>query len=110
MSSKAQETGVPFPTKFDAVHMGATVQNLTVGTAALVCYFDIGTAPDASTGTRLRLAPLTPEYRAVVPGVSKVAGHAGAVGNVSAVVGAGVSVVRLFYDNAAGQLEVEECG
>jgi hypothetical protein len=110
MSTKARELGVPFPTAFDAVHAGATVQNVTVATAQTVCYVAIGAAPDADAVPRFRLAPLTPEYRAVVPGVSKISAKAGATKNLSSAVGSSCTVVRLFYDDGAGQLEIEECG
>jgi hypothetical protein len=87
-----------------------TLQSQTdVGASAAVIFFDIGTAPDASTGNRIPMAPDIGMFWKCAPG-DKVATHDGSAGgSFTNAVGSTTTVVYLYYDSTAGTSYLLEC-
>ena len=86
------------------------LQTITgVAAAEAVCFFDIhATAPDASTGNRIPIAPNSGMFWSCVPG-DLVAAHASTGATATNAMGANTTVVYLYYDSTAGTAFVLEC-
>lgn len=87
-----------------------TLQEITeVGASATIIFFDIGVNPDASAGNRVPMPIDQGMFWGCAPG-DKVAAHDGSNGGTIAnAIGAGITVVYLYYDSTAGTAYVLEC-
>lgn len=108
MTKLARESGNALET-IETLGIGTLQEITAVGTAAAVIFFDIGTAPDASTGNRIPVTPDVGIFLKCSPG-DKVASHDGSAGGTIAnAVGENTTVVYLYYDSTAGTTYVMEC-
>ncbi len=98
-----------YPEAIQALGIGVLQTITEVAAAKDVIFFDIGVAPDASTGNRVPMTPDTGVFWKCVPG-DKVAAHDGtAGGTIANAVGANTTIVYLYYDKTAGTAYVLEC-
>lgn len=98
------QSGSPIP----VVGQGTT-DVLVVEAAFDYCYISIGAVPAPQTAaTRFRIPAGVVEYFRVIPGVDAIGARCGSTSDSTAVVGDHTTVVRILYDEVAGQVCVME--
>lgn len=110
MTKLARESG----NKIETIQVvrPTTMQEIAVDAAESVAFLAItgpGEVPDASAGVRWRISPDFAEYFKVVAGERVSASGSATEAEATNAIGAGITVLRVFYDATAGKVEIAEC-